>query len=93
MLLVATDLSKSHGLRELFRGVCIGVNTGDRVGFIGPNGAGKSTLLRMLAGLEEPDDLPLLDGERDVPNGLRLAIAFGESLDGNHGEESGKTLS
>ena len=56
MLLVATDLSKSHGLRELFRGVCIGVNTGDRVGFIGPNGAGKSTLLRMLAGLEEPDD-------------------------------------
>ena len=56
MLLVAKDLSKSHGLRELFRGVGIGVASGDRVGFIGPNGAGKSTLLRMLAGQEEPDD-------------------------------------
>ena len=55
MLLVATDLSKSHGLRELFRGVRMGVDAGDRVGLIGPNGAGKSTLLRMLAGAEEPD--------------------------------------
>jgi len=56
MLLVAKDLSKSHGLRELFHNVCIAVADGDRVGFIGPNGAGKSTLMRMLAGLEEPDD-------------------------------------
>ena len=56
MLLVASDLSKSHGLRELFHGVSISVADGDRVGFIGPNGAGKSTLLRMLAGAEEPDE-------------------------------------
>jgi ATP-binding cassette subfamily F protein uup len=56
MLLVAKNLSKSHGLRELFRGVSISVADGDRVGFIGPNGAGKSTLLRMLAGIEEPED-------------------------------------
>jgi ATP-binding cassette subfamily F protein uup len=56
MLLVAKELSKSHGLRELFRGVSFSVADGDRVGFIGPNGAGKSTLMRMLAGLEEPDE-------------------------------------
>ena len=56
MLLVATDLAKSHGLRELFRGVRLSVAEGDRVGLIGPNGAGKSTLLRMLAGAEDPDD-------------------------------------
>jgi ATP-binding cassette subfamily F protein uup len=56
MLLVASDLSKSHGLRELFRGVRLSVAEGDRVGLIGPNGAGKSTLLRMLAGAEDPDD-------------------------------------
>ena len=55
MLLVASDLAKSHGLRELFRGVSVGIAAGDRVGLIGPNGAGKSTLLRMLAGVEEPD--------------------------------------
>ena len=56
MLLVASDLSKSHGLRELFRSVRLSVAEGDRVGLIGPNGAGKSTLLRMLAGAEDPDD-------------------------------------
>ncbi|MBM4098576.1 MAG: ABC-F family ATP-binding cassette domain-containing protein [Planctomycetes bacterium] len=55
MLLVVSELAKSHGLRELFRGVSLSVADGDRVGFIGPNGAGKSTLLRMLAGAEEPD--------------------------------------
>jgi ATP-binding cassette subfamily F protein uup len=55
MLLVASDLAKSHGLRELFHGVSVGIAAGDRVGLIGPNGAGKSTLLRMLAGAEEPD--------------------------------------
>ncbi|MDA1008568.1 MAG: ABC-F family ATP-binding cassette domain-containing protein [Planctomycetota bacterium] len=56
MLLVANNLSKSHGLRELFRGVSLSIADGERVGFIGPNGAGKSTLLRMIANLEEPDD-------------------------------------
>jgi ATP-binding cassette subfamily F protein uup len=55
MLLVATDLAKSHGMRELYRGVSAGIAAGDRVGLIGPNGAGKSTLLRMLAGAEAPD--------------------------------------
>jgi ATP-binding cassette subfamily F protein uup len=56
VLLTATSLSKSHGLRELFRGVCVSIAEGERIGMIGPNGAGKSTLLRMLAGREEPDD-------------------------------------
>ena len=56
MLLTATSLSKSHGLRELFRGVCVSIAEGERIGMIGPNGAGKSTLLRMLAGREDPDD-------------------------------------
>ena len=56
MLLVASNLSKSHGLRELFHNVAISVADGDRVGFIGPNGAGQSTLLRMLAGVEEADE-------------------------------------
>ena len=56
MLLTARDLSKSHGLRELFSGVCISIDEGERIGMIGPNGSGKSTLLRMLASREEPDD-------------------------------------
>ncbi len=56
VLLTANDLSKSHGLRELFRGVSIVIDENERIGLIGPNGAGKSTLLRMLADREETDD-------------------------------------
>ena len=56
MLLTAADLSKSHGLRELFHGVTISIDEDERIGMIGPNGAGKSTLLRMLAGREDADD-------------------------------------
>ncbi len=55
MLLTAADLSKSHGLRELFHGVTLSIDEGEHIGMIGPNGAGKSTLLRMLAGREESD--------------------------------------
>jgi len=55
VLLNATALSKSHGLRELFRRVSVSIDEGERIGMIGPNGAGKSTLLRMLAGREEAD--------------------------------------
>ncbi|MFO0962551.1 MAG: ABC-F family ATP-binding cassette domain-containing protein [Phycisphaerales bacterium] len=67
MLLVASNLAKSHAMRELFHGVALAVDEGDRVGFIGPNGAGKSTLLRMLAGAEEPDE-----GEIRTPRGARI---------------------
>jgi ATP-binding cassette subfamily F protein uup len=55
VLLVATNVVRSHGVRELFRGVSLSVEPGDRVALIGPNGAGKSTLLRTLAGEEPPD--------------------------------------
>lgn len=55
VLIAARDISKTHGLRTLFRGVSLSVDEGDRVGMIGPNGAGKSTLLKVLAGLESAD--------------------------------------
>ncbi len=50
MLLSAQSISKTHGLRTLFRAVSISIAEGERVGLIGPNGAGKSTLLKLLAG-------------------------------------------
>ena len=55
MLLSAKDLAKSFHLRELFSGVSLTIDRGDRIGLIGPNGAGKSTLLKILASQETPD--------------------------------------
>lgn len=35
--------------KEVFRGITVGVNEGDRIGIVGRNGDGKSTLLKVLA--------------------------------------------
>jgi ATP-binding cassette subfamily F protein uup len=49
------SLSKSFGHRQLFNGISISFDDGQRTGLIGPNGSGKSTLLKILAGFEHPD--------------------------------------
>jgi len=51
-LLVATQLGKAYGALDVFEGVDLRVEAGDRVGFVGSNGVGKTTLLRILAGVE-----------------------------------------
>ncbi|MGA2232829.1 MAG: ABC-F family ATP-binding cassette domain-containing protein [Tepidisphaeraceae bacterium] len=49
------SVSKWLGSRQLFNGLSISFDDGERTGLIGPNGSGKSTLLRILTGLETPD--------------------------------------
>jgi ATP-binding cassette, subfamily F, member 3 len=51
-LLAATGLGKAYGALDVFEGVNLRVEAGDRIGFVGSNGAGKTTLLRILAGVE-----------------------------------------
>jgi ATP-binding cassette subfamily F protein 3 len=51
-LLVATQLSKAYGALDVFEGIDLRIEAGDRIGFVGSNGAGKTTLLRILAGVE-----------------------------------------
>ena len=46
---------KSYGQRQLFRGLNLNIQAGDRIGILGPNGCGKSTLLSILAGTLTPD--------------------------------------
>src|SRR3954447_17131018 len=60
-------LAKSFGQRQLFSGISISFDDGERTGLIGPNGSGKSTLLKILAGLEQPDD-----GTLTMRRGLKL---------------------
>lgn len=53
-LVVATGLSKAYGALDVFSGVDLRIEAGDRIGFVGANGVGKTTLLRILAGAESP---------------------------------------
>ena len=60
-------LSKSFGHRQLFKGISISFDDGERTGLVGPNGSGKSTLLKILAGIEQPDS-----GELTIRRNLKL---------------------
>ena len=49
------NVSKAFDIKELLRGVSIGISQGERIGIVGRNGAGKSTLMKIIAGVEDPD--------------------------------------
>jgi ABC transport system ATP-binding/permease protein len=49
-LLVANNLTKSLGGKELFKGVNLTLSPRSRIGIVGKNGTGKTTLLKLLAG-------------------------------------------
>ena len=49
-LLVAEKITKSYGVRTLFREISFSIHEHDRIGLIGINGTGKTTLWRMRAG-------------------------------------------
>lgn len=73
ILLNCRELTKSFGLRVLFKGITLGLFKGQRIGLIGANGSGKSTLLRILVGLETADS-----GELTARRGLCLAYVSQE---------------
>lgn len=54
-LLVAKNVHKSFGQKELFQGFDLVLSPGSRLGIVGKNGTGKTTLLKLLAGKIEPD--------------------------------------
>ena len=66
-LLNCQDLSKSFGTRDLFKGLCLSIFPGQRVGLIGPNGSGKSTLLKIISGHERADS-----GTISMKRGLKI---------------------
>jgi len=50
------NISKSFGIRTLFKNISFYVEEGDKIAFVARNGTGKSTLLKIIAGLDTTDD-------------------------------------
>jgi len=84
------SLKKSYGDNEVFSGVNLVVNRGEKIAFVGPNGAGKTTLAKIIA-----DNLDYNSGERilghntiisyyaqDVADNLQTDIDIIETVDG-----------
>ena len=49
------NLTKSFGIRTLFRNITINIEEGDKIALVARNGSGKSTLMKILAGLDTAD--------------------------------------
>lgn len=49
------NVSKSFGIRTLFKNITINIDEGDKIALVARNGSGKSTLMKILAGLDTPD--------------------------------------
>ena len=49
------NISKSFGIRTLFKKISFHVEEGDKIAFVARNGTGKSTLLKIFAGLDTAD--------------------------------------
>ncbi len=49
--LIADNLHKSYGKRDILKGISLNINSAEVVGLLGPNGAGKTTCFYMVVGL------------------------------------------
>lgn len=54
-LLVAKNIGKTLGDKQLFKGIDLTLSPGTRLGIVGKNGTGKTSLLRILANKLPPD--------------------------------------
>lgn len=49
------NISKSFGIRTLFKNITINIEEGDKIALVARNGSGKSTLMKIIAGLDSAD--------------------------------------
>lgn len=68
-ILLVENLTKSYGIRILFRNITFGIQKGQKVALIARNGTGKTTLLNIIAGKDQPDD-----GKVVIRNGVTVGF-------------------
>ncbi len=49
------NISKSFGIRTLFKNISINIEEGDKIALVARNGSGKSTLMKIVAGIDNSD--------------------------------------
>jgi ATP-binding cassette subfamily F protein uup len=52
----AEKISKSHGVKQLFKDITFHISEGDKIALVARNGTGKSTLLKILAGKDTVEE-------------------------------------
>lgn len=75
-VLVADDVSKAFGEKQLFSSLELLIRGGERVALIGDNGCGKSTLVKLIMGEETPDTGYLYRGPAVRTAYLPQIVAF-----------------
>ena len=60
------SLSLNRGARQIFAGITLAINAGERVAIVGPSGIGKSSLLQIIAGLARPSSGAVTIGGQPV---------------------------
>lgn len=66
-ILSVENLTKSYGVKTLFKDISFGIEAGEKIGLIGVNGTGKSTFLKIIAGVDTPDQ-----GKFVIGNNVRI---------------------
>lgn len=63
--ITAENLTKTYGIRTLFKDISFHINEGDKIALVARNGTGKTTLLRILTG-QEPFDSGTLTINKEI---------------------------